>query len=248
MRGGTGDLQLRMPDGALTWFSGAHCRPWVAEDGLLPAGLKAGMPPPLAPAAPELLPHPPSPVPPLRSTSPVPGAVSSAATFAESPTTLAAPTVVAEPTTEVEFEAARLERQLKHEQMRAHLRWLVASDVRFKNQGALADELQFARPWLTQYMTGKSQHGVLRSLRRHPGRRQGSLRRGRWTAVTRRPQPLPQPSSREQQPSPSPSPSPSPRARESELAFSQSCHELMTHVYLECASRCRCVHRCIIQC
>jgi len=154
VRGGTGDLQLRMPDGALTWFSGAHCRPWVAEDGLLPAGLKAGMPPPLAPAAPELLPHPPSPVP-------------ADSTIAESPTTLAAPTAVAEPTTEMEFEAARLERQLKHEQMRAHLRWLVASDARFKNQGALADELQFARPSLTQYTTGKSQHGVLRPSQAH---------------------------------------------------------------------------------
>eukprot|EP00966_Prymnesium_polylepis_P328320 7384124-Prymnesium_polylepis.1 len=32
VRGGTGDLQLRMADGALIWLAGRNCRPWLLSD------------------------------------------------------------------------------------------------------------------------------------------------------------------------------------------------------------------------
>jgi len=51
VRGGTGDLQLRMANGTLAWFSGAHCRPWIAEDGALPACFTATLPQPPVPAS-----------------------------------------------------------------------------------------------------------------------------------------------------------------------------------------------------
>jgi len=160
VRGGTGDVQLRTADGVLTWFSGAHCRPWVAEDGPLPAGLKAAVPPPLD-LLPTEPPRPPSPPPPLRSTSPVPDAMLPAETLAETP--MAAESrqehAAAEPATVADVEAERLSRQLKHELLRAHLQWLVASSPRFKAQRQLADVLAVSAPWLSQYMSGLGGHG-----------------------------------------------------------------------------------------
>ena len=80
VRGGTGDLQLRMADGTLAWFSGAHCRPLISEDGALPAGLTDALPPPLMAASQCELPLcPPSPPPALRSAYPLPDAVRPAA-------------------------------------------------------------------------------------------------------------------------------------------------------------------------
>ena len=34
VRGGTGDLQLRLDDGNLVWCGGRHCRPWQAGDSV----------------------------------------------------------------------------------------------------------------------------------------------------------------------------------------------------------------------
>ena len=33
VRGGTGDLQLRIADGTFVWCTAHHCRPWRLEDG-----------------------------------------------------------------------------------------------------------------------------------------------------------------------------------------------------------------------
>mmetsp|Transcript_46408 Transcript_46408/g.137108 ORF Transcript_46408/g.137108 Transcript_46408/m.137108 type:complete len:223 (+) Transcript_46408:271-939(+) len=83
--------------------------------------------PPLAPLPQEPPPRPPSPPPPpLRSTSPLPGVDLPPELFAESPIEGLKPRAV-EPVTTADVEAARLARQVKHEQMREHLKWLVAS-------------------------------------------------------------------------------------------------------------------------
>ena len=65
VRGGTGDLQLRLAEGTSTWCSGHHCRPWEIGDGELP--------PTAAPLLPPHVERPPSPLPPLRSASPEQG-------------------------------------------------------------------------------------------------------------------------------------------------------------------------------
>ena len=155
VRGGTGDLQLQIADDTLAWFSGVHCRPWIADDGALPASLKDTL----------LLPRPPSPPPAHRSASPLPDAVRPAATFDQTPTTVATAATAATTTTALrdqpaaDVEQARLCRQLKHQEMRDHLRWVVASSPRFKSQTQLADAFGCARQWLSQYMTGKDQRG-----------------------------------------------------------------------------------------
>ena len=41
MRGGTGDLQLRLTDGSTIWYNAHHCRPWEPTDGEpIPAPLR----------------------------------------------------------------------------------------------------------------------------------------------------------------------------------------------------------------
>ena len=45
VRGGTGDLQLRLAEGTSTWCSGHHCRPWEIGDGELPPTAAPLLPP-----------------------------------------------------------------------------------------------------------------------------------------------------------------------------------------------------------
>jgi hypothetical protein len=33
VRGGTGDMQLRLASGKLAWYTSQHCRPWIESDG-----------------------------------------------------------------------------------------------------------------------------------------------------------------------------------------------------------------------
>ena len=69
VRGGTGDLQLRLADGTAVWCTAHHCRPWRLEDG---ESLAAASPPLLTVPTRE---EPPSPSPPPpRSPSPEPAA------------------------------------------------------------------------------------------------------------------------------------------------------------------------------
>ena len=63
VRGGTGDLQLRLTDGSSVWCNAHHCRPWEPTDA---ESMPATAPHELPPAAER----PRSPPPPLRSASP----------------------------------------------------------------------------------------------------------------------------------------------------------------------------------
>ena len=67
VRGGTGDLQLRLTDGSTIWCTGHHCRQWEPSDA-------EPMPATAPPEQPPDAERPPSPAPPLRSASPVLGA------------------------------------------------------------------------------------------------------------------------------------------------------------------------------
>ena len=69
----------------------------------------------------------------------------------------------AEPAEQVAIDEARLERQTRHERMRAHVKWLVASRVHgISAQAKLAGALGVSSPWLSQYMNGRNQHGPLK--------------------------------------------------------------------------------------
>ena len=82
VRGGTGDLQLRLSDGSTLWCSSHHCRPWKLSDEEV-AVTDASPPPPLQSPSPHQacddLPHeppppepPPPPAPPPPPVPPVP--------------------------------------------------------------------------------------------------------------------------------------------------------------------------------
>ena len=94
VRGGMGDLKLRLPSGATMWCTCHHCRPWKADDD------KTDEPP-----------RPTSPAPPMPPNMP-----SSPRTAPSQGRTV--PTAI---------DAARVERQTKHDRMRGHLLWLVTS-------------------------------------------------------------------------------------------------------------------------
>ena len=65
-----------------------------------------------------------------------------------------------EDASEAEIAAKRLERQLKHEVMQVHIKYLIATHFGGK-QVALADCLGVHGVWLCQYMTGKGNRGKL---------------------------------------------------------------------------------------
>ena len=135
MRGGTGDLQLRLEDGTHAWFSARHCRPWVAEDGLLPPSLKA-------------------------ATDGGPAGELSACEICEPPVLEpVCETLPVSPSGLESVEAARVARQTKHERMRAHLNWVISSSPLLKSQAKLADALSVSTGWLSQYMRGADQRG-----------------------------------------------------------------------------------------
>jgi hypothetical protein len=132
VRGGTGDVQLRLPNGRVFWCSGHHCRPWQLSDGPL-SDAEAATPAPARPPSPQspavgrpALSSPPSPVP-ASSSPPAPS------------DTAAADAATA---------AARLARQTKHVRMRDNLKWLMASTR--CSVTALAENLQVRRQWLSQ--------------------------------------------------------------------------------------------------
>ena len=233
VRGGTGELQLRLADGTRAWLSARHCRPWTPADGPVTPG---GVAPPLHPTVPPSPLRPASP--PVASPIGSPTGPPIASPVARHTTTAATSPVTSPVAAAADVEAKRLERQLKHQVLREHLKWLVAS--RFKSQAQLADALTCTRQWLQQYLAGKNVHGQqLLPSQRHE-RRSKILRRGGLPTAC----PLPQPSSREQQPSPSPSPRA--RARESELACSLVGPDVWS--YLDFWSEhpravlCRCLH------
>ena len=87
-----------------------------------------------------------------------------AATASASTTlSLATPTLTATALEHVAIDEARLERQTRHERMRTHVKWLVASKVHgISNQAKLAGALGVSSPWLSQYMNGRNQHGPLK--------------------------------------------------------------------------------------
>ena len=72
VRGGTGDLQLRIADGTFVWCTAHHCRPWRLEDGVPLAAASPPAPAVPTPAGPKPPPSPPPP--PLCSASPDPAA------------------------------------------------------------------------------------------------------------------------------------------------------------------------------
>ena len=72
VRGGTGDLQLRIADGTFVWCTAHHCRPWRLEDGEPLAAASPPVPAVPTPAGPKPPPSPPPP--PSCSASPDPAA------------------------------------------------------------------------------------------------------------------------------------------------------------------------------
>ena len=81
VRGGTGDVQLRLEDGRNMWCSSCHCRPWQVADGepmaraetpgRTPAAPAVAAPPPSSPPSPPPVPPPPiSPATPALGVSP----------------------------------------------------------------------------------------------------------------------------------------------------------------------------------
>jgi hypothetical protein len=142
VRGGTGDLQLRLADGSCAWFSARHCRPWLAEDGELPAQLRAaadggpvGEQPTCEqcelPAAEPTALEPPA-TPAFGTPAPPPSGHSGSASA-----------------TAADVEAARLVRQTKHERMRAHLKSTTAAAARARTTRVRSPRLrrQLRRHW-----------------------------------------------------------------------------------------------------
>jgi hypothetical protein len=127
VRGGTGDLQLQLPNGHVFWCSGHHCRPWQLSDEPLSSDEAATTAParPPSPQSPAVgrpaFSSAPSPSPPASSDA----AAAEAATAAE-----------------------RLARQTKHVRMRDHLKWLMASTRCSVTE--LAENLGVRRQWLGQ--------------------------------------------------------------------------------------------------
>ena len=133
VRGGTGDVQLRLPKGTTVWCSGHHYRPWQLSDGPLsddeaPSPPIVSPPPQPAAAALPTLPSAPPSTPPSTLPSTPPPAPSDMSAV---------------------IDAARLERQAKHPRMRRHLRWLIASQCGNKAV-EFADKLGISRGRLSQ--------------------------------------------------------------------------------------------------
>ena len=187
VRGGTGDLQLRLADGRTVWCSSHHCRPWQPPDdnAIGPDAQPASPAPPPAdddaapppPPPPPLPPPPPSPPPPpLSPSSAVPAEPQRAEQCAPIEGAFCArphPTARLHLSRhspalsdagesligeQAALEAARLARRTKHERARALLKSLTAT--RFKGkQIRLADALQVSNPWLSNYMNEKNSKG-----------------------------------------------------------------------------------------
>ena len=62
------------------------------------------------------------------------------------------------------IEAARLQWQLKHSNMRSHLRWLPVTQFGGQQMN-LADAFSVPAKWLSQYMCGKDARGSLHGVR-----------------------------------------------------------------------------------
>jgi hypothetical protein len=66
---------------------------------------------------------------------------------------------VSDPDEQMTIDAARLERQTRHQRMRNQIRWLTRTRF-FGKQAQLAGTLNVSSQWLSQYMTEKSSKGV----------------------------------------------------------------------------------------
>ena len=142
VRGGTGDLQMRLDDDRLVWCGSHHCRQWQVADG---EPMARAATPCAAPALLLVAESPPLLSPPQPLLSPPP------------PSSLPLSCDVPEPTEQERVDAIRVERQTRHERMRALLRWLMMTRFNGK-QIRLADALNVSGVWLNQYMKGTSGH------------------------------------------------------------------------------------------